>query len=123
MKITKTVAASPRGEIAIYTLTNASGAWVELSALGAGINAIVVPDSAGNLENVALGYANAAHYISDGPCMGKIPGRYANRIAGGKFTIVGWTINSKSTMDPMRCMAVARDFTIRFGTVSPPKVG
>lgn len=89
MKITKTVAASPRGEIAIYTLTNASGAWVELSALGAGINAIVVPDSAGNLENVALGYANAAHYISDGPCMGKIPGRYANRIAGGKFTIDG----------------------------------
>lgn len=89
MKITKTVASSPRGEIAIYTLTNACGASVELSALGAGINAIVVPDRDGKLENVALGYANASDYISDGPCMGKIPGRYANRIAGGKFAIDG----------------------------------
>ena len=102
MKITKTVAASPRGEIAIYTLTNASGAWVELSALGAGINAIVVPDSAGNLENVALGYANAAHYISDGPCMGKIPGRYANRIAGGKFTIDGVDLSLIHISEPTR---------------------
>ncbi|MCQ2290426.1 MAG: galactose mutarotase [Muribaculaceae bacterium] len=89
MKITKTVASSPRGEIAIYNLTNASGASVELSALGAGINSIVVADKDGEMANVALGYANAADYISDGPCMGKIPGRYANRIAAGKFSLDG----------------------------------
>ncbi|MDO4512109.1 MAG: aldose epimerase family protein [Bacteroidales bacterium] len=89
MNVTKTVASSPRGEIAIYKITNAAGAWVELSALGAGINAVVVPDKEGNLENVALGYADAASYIGDGPCMGKIPGRYANRIAAGKFTLDG----------------------------------
>lgn len=89
MKITKTVALSPRGEIAIYNLTNASGASVELSALGAGINSIVVADKDGEMANVALGYANAADYISDGPCMGKIPGRYANRIAAGKFSLDG----------------------------------
>lgn len=89
MKITQCVAASERGEIAIYTLTNAAGASVKLSALGAGILSVVVPDREGNMADVALGYADAAQYISDGPCMGKIPGRYANRIAGGKFTIDG----------------------------------
>lgn len=89
MKITQCVAASERGEIAIYTLTNAAGASVKLSALGAGILSIVVPDREGNMADVALGYADAAQYISDGPCMGKIPGRYANRIAGGKFTLDG----------------------------------
>lgn len=89
MKIAKSVAASPRGEIAIYTLTGASGATVKLSALGAGVLSLVVPDRNGKMADVALGYANAAHYISDGPCMGKIPGRYANRIAGGKFTLDG----------------------------------
>ena len=89
MKITKCVVASERGEIAIYTLTNAAGASVKLSALGAGILSVVVPDREGNMADVALGYADAAQYISDGPCMGKIPGRYANRIAGGKFTLDG----------------------------------
>lgn len=89
MKITQCVAASERGEIAIYTLTNAAGASVKLSALGAGILSVVVPDREGNMADVALGYADAAQYISDGPCMGKIPGRYANRIAGGKFTLDG----------------------------------
>lgn len=89
MKITQCVVASERGEIAIYTLTNAAGASVKLSALGAGILSVVVPDREGNMADVALGYADAAQYISDGPCMGKIPGRYANRIAGGKFTLDG----------------------------------
>lgn len=89
MKITQCVVASERGEIAIDTLTNAAGASVKLSALGAGILSVVVPDREGNMADVALGYADAAQYISDGPCMGKIPGRYANRIAGGKFTLDG----------------------------------
>lgn len=89
MKITKSVAPSERGEIAIYTLTGASGASVKLSALGAGVLSVVVPDRDGALADVALGYADAAHYIGDGPCMGKIPGRYANRIAGGKFSLDG----------------------------------
>lgn len=89
MKITQCVVASERGKIAIYTLTNAAGASVKLSALGAGILSVVVPDREGNMADVALGYADAAQYISDGSCMGKIPGRYANRIAGGKFTLDG----------------------------------
>ncbi len=89
MEISQCVAASERGEIAIYTLTNAAGASVKLSALGAGILSVVVHDREGNMADVALGYADAAQYISDGPCMGKIPGRYANRIAGGKFTLDG----------------------------------
>ncbi|MCI7316804.1 MAG: galactose-1-epimerase, partial [Bacteroidales bacterium] len=53
MKITQCVAASERGEIAIYTLTNAAGASVKLSALGAGILSVVVPDREGNMADVA----------------------------------------------------------------------
>ncbi|MDE7109801.1 MAG: galactose-1-epimerase, partial [Muribaculaceae bacterium] len=61
-------------------LTNKSGAYVTLSPLGAGITSIVVPDSDGNMQNVALAYADPQDYLNDGPCLGKIPGRYANRI-------------------------------------------
>ncbi|MDE6556904.1 MAG: galactose mutarotase, partial [Duncaniella sp.] len=73
----------------LYTITNSKGAKVTLSTLGAGIVAISVPDKDGKMTDVVLGYANAGDYFEDGPCMGKIPGRFANRIAKGKFTLDG----------------------------------
>ena len=76
-------------EIFLYTLKNASGAYVQLSSVGAGIVSIVVPDKDGKLGDVVIGYKNALDYFADGPCSGKVPGRYANRIAKGKFTLDG----------------------------------
>lgn len=72
-----------------FTLVNRSGASVVLSNVGAGIVSIVVPDRDGRMADVALGYASAESYFCDGPCMGKVPGRYANRIAGGRFSLDG----------------------------------
>lgn len=89
MKITKRNHPSPLGEIEIFTLVNDAGASVSISTLGAGIVAVEVPDRNGHVANVALAYADAADYLADGPCLGKVPGRYANRIAGGRFTLDG----------------------------------
>lgn len=75
------------GDITLIRLENDHGAYVELSTLGAGIVALGVPDRNGNIENVALTYSDPADYMADGPCMGKVPGRYANRIAKGRFSI------------------------------------
>lgn len=80
-----------KGEILHIKLTNASGAYVVLSNLGAGVVSLVVPDKNGNFDDVLLGYENAEDYFYDGPFAGKIPGRYANRIAKGQFTIDGNT--------------------------------
>jgi aldose 1-epimerase len=89
MNISTKRVASPKGEVTLYTITNASGASVTLSTVGAGIVSIVVPDAKGNLADVVLGYDNAADYFYDGPCAGKVPGRYANRIARGHFSLDG----------------------------------
>lgn len=89
IRIDKRTAPSPRGVITVYILTNDNGASVELSSLGAGVLAVNVPDREGRIENVALSYADPADYIADGPCLGKVPGRYANRIAKGRFSIDG----------------------------------
>ncbi|MDD2961226.1 MAG: galactose mutarotase [Muribaculaceae bacterium] len=89
MVVTKQIVISPIGDITIYKLTNSSGASVDLSSLGAGINSIIVPDKNGEMRDVVLGYADARDYINDGPCAGKVPGRYANRIAGGHLAING----------------------------------
>ena len=71
----KTTFTTPLGEACLVTLTNASGASVTLSTLGAGIVAVNVPDAAGRLADVVLGYARPADYLADGPCAGKVPGR------------------------------------------------
>ena len=74
-----------------YTLTNASGASVVLGSVGAAIVSVNVPDKDGKLGDVALGYGKAESYFGDGPYLGKVPGRFANRIAKGKFTLDGKT--------------------------------
>ncbi|MBQ2544436.1 MAG: galactose-1-epimerase, partial [Bacteroidales bacterium] len=83
-----------------YTITNASGASVVLSNYGAAIVAVNVPDKAGRLGDVVLGYGKAEHYFHDGPCFGKCPGRFANRIAKGRFTLDGVTYELPVNNDP-----------------------
>lgn len=84
---------TPFGTITHIELVNASGCSVTLSTLGAGIVSVIVPDKNGNMADVVLGYDNPASWLDDGPCAGKIPGRYANRIAKGHFSIDGKEYN------------------------------
>jgi len=76
-------------EVKFFTLTNSKGESVKLCNFGAAIVAINVPDRDGHVDNVALSYAKAEDYNGDGPYLGKVPGRYSNRIAKGKFTLGG----------------------------------
>lgn len=84
---------TPIGEAFLYTITNKAGAKASLSTLGAGIVSITVSDKDGKMTDVVLGYKNAGDYFEDGPCMGKVPGRFANRIAKGHFTLDGTEYN------------------------------
>ena len=76
-------------EMFLYTLINGKGAYAQVSNVGAGIVSVVVPDRDGVLADVVLGYPEPESYFGDGPCAGKVPGRYANRIALGHFTLDG----------------------------------
>lgn len=89
MEATPKTVSTSFGEITLVTLTNDLDNYVVLSSLGAGINAIVVPDRDGKKADVVIGYENPADYMDDGPCAGKTPGRCANRIAYGRFTLNG----------------------------------
>ena len=75
--------------IVLYKMTNAGGASVKLTNIGATVVSVEVPDRDGRLANVALGYDDFKSYFGDGPCMGKTVGRFANRIRGAKFTLDG----------------------------------
>lgn len=77
-------------EVMQYTLTNPSGMVVKLINYGGTITNVFVPDSNGRMEDVVLGFDSLAGYLSkENPFFGCITGRYANRIAEGKFQIDG----------------------------------
>ncbi|MBQ6973130.1 MAG: galactose mutarotase [Synergistaceae bacterium] len=74
-----------------YTLTDESGQSVIISEYGCAILGINVFGNDGGLYDVALGYDTLAEYVTDTRNFGATIGRYANRIAGGKFTLNGVT--------------------------------
>ncbi len=75
----------------LYTLTNASGASVKIATLGGTVVAINVPDKAGTLGNVVLGFDTLEGYLKPHPFFGVLVGRYGNRIGKAQFAIDGVT--------------------------------
>jgi aldose 1-epimerase len=79
---------TPRGEpVILHTLTNKNGMSVSIMDYGATIVKIVVPDRAGHPADVALGFDRFTPYLHQTAYFGAVVGRYANRIAGGKFDL------------------------------------
>jgi aldose 1-epimerase len=74
-----------------YTLKNKHGLVAKIITLGGIINELHVPDRAGKLADIALGFDTVAEYEehNGGVYFGCITGRVANRIAGGKFDLDG----------------------------------
>jgi aldose 1-epimerase len=79
------------GPVDLYTLTNSRQMEVKIMTYGGIIQSIRVPDRHGAFANVALGFDNLPDYVAKSPYFGCITGRYANRIALGKFTLDGVT--------------------------------
>jgi aldose 1-epimerase len=75
--------------VALYTLTNSKGMEVRAMTYGGIIVSIRVPDKNGKMGDVVLGHDNVDGYLVNPPYFGAIVGRYANRIAGGTFTLDG----------------------------------
>lgn len=85
----------------IFTLT-AAGIEVQAIDYGGIITSIKVPDRAGHLADVVLGYDSPAGYLGDPPppYFGALIGRYGNRIAKGRFTLDGRTYTLATNNDP-----------------------
>ncbi len=81
---------TPDGKnIILYTLTNSNGLIAGLINYGATLTALELPDRNGKFTDVTLGYDSLQEYIKDDCYFGATVGRYANRIANGKFTLNG----------------------------------
>ena len=75
--------------VSLYTLTNDQGMVVKISDYGGTITSISVPDRQGQFADVVLGFDEFAPYSDHGAYFGCLVGRFANRIAGGRFILDG----------------------------------
>lgn len=73
----------------LYTLTNENGMEVCITNFGGRIVSILVPDKDSVFRDVVLGFDNIQDYINVPSDFGATIGRYANRIANGRFTLDG----------------------------------
>ena len=81
--------ASDGALIELFTFTHADGLELRVINYGCVIQSLYVPDREGKLADIVLGYDSLAEYEADKKYLGCVVGRYANRIAGGKFTLQG----------------------------------
>jgi aldose 1-epimerase len=86
-------------EARLFTLKNATGFQADITDLGGIIVSIHAPDRRGARADVILGLASAPEFEAKAAGFNAITGRYANRIAAGKFTLDGktYTLATNST--------------------------
>lgn len=72
-----------------FTITQSTGAFVEVMELGATWVSGVIPNKNGLLTDVVLGFASLDGYLSDEAYLGRTIGPIANRIANAEFSLNG----------------------------------
>ncbi len=115
---------------AVYavTLRNRQGITVRLLTYGARVQEILTPDRNGHFADVALGYRTLRGYLSKAdPYFGASVGRFANRIAKGRFTLNGHTYQLPINDGPNSLHGGTKGFDRRLWTVlavhSGPSLG
>lgn len=80
---------SPTGEpVSLITLKNET-LCCQIITYGAAVRALFVPDRNGDLVDVVLGYDTLEEYVRRDGYLGATVGRFANRIAKGRFSLNG----------------------------------
>src|SRR3954469_16423375 len=75
--------------IDLFTITNRNKLVTKIMSYGLCITELHVPDKSGTVGNIVCGFDNVEPYLKGCPYFGATIGRYANRIAKGKFRLDG----------------------------------
>jgi aldose 1-epimerase len=82
----------PTGErVRVFTMKDSHGLELRAIDYGGIIVSLRTPDRTGTFADIVLGFDDLNGYVTSSPYFGAIAGRYANRIAKGRFTLDGTT--------------------------------
>ncbi|WP_284321671.1 aldose epimerase family protein [Dyella acidisoli] len=110
-------------DVQIVTLTNSHGVRARVMSYGASLQSLWVPDRNGKLADVVLGYDTLQGYLDHRQYFGATVGRYANRIAHGKFTLDGKSYRLSLNEGPNSLHGGAKGFDMRVWKVLDVKAG
>ncbi|MFJ9115912.1 aldose epimerase family protein [Streptomyces sp. NPDC102394] len=106
-----------------WTLERA-GVRVRILSYGGVVQSVEIPDRDGRAGNVVLGFAGLDDYVEHpGPYLGALVGRYANRIAGARFTLDGVTYELEPNNAPNSLHGGPQGFDKRVWEVVPVEHG
>ena len=105
--------------VEIYTLTNIHGIEARIMTYGAAIVSLRTPDRAGQFKNIVLGFDTLEPYLAGVPFFGATVGRYANRIANGRFTLDGKAYQLAQNNAPNSLHGGVRGFDKRVWKAEP----
>ncbi len=78
---------SGKEEAYLFTIQNSNGIIIKMTSYGGTVISILAPDRNGQFDDIVLGFDSLEGYLEQHPYIGTLVGRYANRIAGGRFYI------------------------------------
>jgi aldose 1-epimerase len=105
--------------VQIYTLTNSHGIEARIMTYGAALVSLRTPDSAGRFSSIILGFDTLDPYLAGVPYFGATVGRYANRIANGRFTLDGKSYQLPQNNGPNSLHGGIRGFDKRVWQAEP----
>ena len=106
-----------------WTLERA-GVRVRVLSYGGIVQSVEVPDRDGHVADVVLGFADLDGYLAHPePYLGALVGRYANRIAGGRFPLEGVTYSLAQNNAPNSLHGGEHGFDKRVWDVEPVENG
>lgn len=105
------------------TLTNANGVSASVITLGATLQSLMVPDRDCKPGDVVLGHDTAQDYLVKPQFFGVSVGRYANRIAKGRFSLDGKEYVLETNDGPNHLHGGLNGFDKRMWTVESLKNG
>jgi len=105
--------------VELFTLTNRHGLEVRAMTYGAIITSIRTPDREGTSADIVLGFDSVGAYLAGSPYFGAVVGRYANRIARGRFVLDGVTYRLARNNGPNSLHGGTRGFDKVLWTAQP----
>ncbi len=104
-------------EVQRASLTGPNGMRVVLLSWGARLAELWVPDRQGTLADIVLGHDSPTDWQTHGTYLGATCGRYANRIAGGRFALDGRRVQLDRNEGPNTLHGGSMGFDRRHWTI------
>ena len=106
-------------DVQVITLTNVHGLEARIMTYGASLVSLRTPDRTGHFANIVLGFDALEPYLDSVAHFGATVGRFANRIAKGRFTLDGKSYQLPQNNGPNTLHGGRRGFDKRVWQAQP----